>query len=60
MFPHTVNTHLTSIFRKLSVTSRVHLARPVLAQVYVEAAGPALSAGSAPRGRRRPGRSRCG
>ncbi|MFH8987803.1 helix-turn-helix transcriptional regulator [Streptomyces sp. NPDC017940] len=30
--PHTVNTHLSSIFRKLSVHSRVHLARIVLAQ----------------------------
>ncbi|GHH52635.1 helix-turn-helix transcriptional regulator [Streptomyces candidus] len=30
--PHTVNTHLASIFRKLSVRSRVHLARIVLAQ----------------------------
>ncbi|MFH8841832.1 ATP-binding protein [Streptomyces sp. NPDC017868] len=30
--PHTVNTHLASIFRKLSVRSRVHLARIVLAE----------------------------
>ncbi|MDX2293506.1 MULTISPECIES: helix-turn-helix transcriptional regulator [Streptomyces] len=30
--PHTVNTHLVSIFRKLSVRSRVHLARVVLAE----------------------------
>ncbi|MGW7413456.1 helix-turn-helix transcriptional regulator [Streptomyces sp. NPDC054863] len=30
--PHTVNTHLASIFRKLSVRSRVHLARMVLAE----------------------------
>ncbi|MFI6594750.1 ATP-binding protein [Nonomuraea sp. NPDC050536] len=30
--PHTVNTHLTSIFRKLSVTSRVQLARVVMAE----------------------------
>ncbi|MFF0749358.1 AAA family ATPase [Streptomyces sp. NPDC004267] len=30
--PHTVNTHLSSIFRKLSVRSRVHLARIVLAE----------------------------
>ncbi|WSL15076.1 AAA family ATPase [Streptomyces sp. NBC_01283] len=30
--PHTVNTHLASIFRKLSVRSRVHLARLVLAE----------------------------
>ncbi|MEU1076153.1 AAA family ATPase [Streptomyces sp. NPDC005878] len=30
--PHTVNTHLASIFRKLAVRSRVHLARIVLAQ----------------------------
>ncbi|MFI5679049.1 helix-turn-helix transcriptional regulator [Streptomyces cellulosae] len=30
--PHTVNTHLASIFRKLSVRSRVQLARIVLAQ----------------------------
>ncbi|MEV6246453.1 AAA family ATPase [Streptomyces sp. NPDC051742] len=30
--PHTVNTHLASIFRKLSVRSRVHLARVVLAE----------------------------
>ncbi|MFF4012658.1 AAA family ATPase [Streptomyces sp. NPDC001717] len=30
--PHTVNTHLSSIFRKLSVRSRVHLARFVLAE----------------------------
>ncbi|MEV5971658.1 AAA family ATPase [Streptomyces sp. NPDC051921] len=30
--PHTVNTHLTSIFRKLSVRSRVHMARIVLAE----------------------------
>ncbi|WP_030559299.1 helix-turn-helix transcriptional regulator [Streptomyces aureocirculatus] len=30
--PHTVNTHLASIFRKLSVHSRVHLARIVLAE----------------------------
>ncbi|MEV7568594.1 helix-turn-helix transcriptional regulator [Streptomyces tanashiensis] len=30
--PHTVNTHLASIFRKLSVNSRVHLARIVLAE----------------------------
>ncbi|MER5731235.1 AAA family ATPase [Streptomyces sp. NPDC002138] len=29
---HTVNTHLASIFRKLSVRSRVHLARIVLAE----------------------------
>ncbi|MGW4161544.1 helix-turn-helix transcriptional regulator [Streptomyces sp. NPDC004788] len=30
--PHTVNTHLASVFRKLAVRSRVHLARIVLAQ----------------------------
>ncbi|MGW8359080.1 helix-turn-helix transcriptional regulator [Streptomyces wedmorensis] len=30
--PHTVNTHLSSIFRKLAVRSRVHLARIVLAE----------------------------
>ncbi|MET9700396.1 AAA family ATPase [Streptomyces sp. NPDC006529] len=30
--PHTVNTHLASIFRKLSVRSRVQLARIALAQ----------------------------
>ncbi|MBP0453511.1 AAA family ATPase [Kitasatospora sp. RG8] len=30
--PHTVNTHLASVFRKLSVHSRVHLARLVLAE----------------------------
>ncbi|MFF9852267.1 AAA family ATPase [Streptomyces litmocidini] len=30
--PHTVNTHLASIFRKLSVRSRVHLARIVLVE----------------------------
>ncbi|MGW0549607.1 ATP-binding protein [Streptomyces altiplanensis] len=30
--PHTVNTHLASVFRKLSVRSRVHLARIVLAE----------------------------
>ncbi|MGW0748016.1 ATP-binding protein [Streptomyces sp. NPDC002587] len=30
--PHTVNTHLASIFRKLSVRSRVQLARIVLAE----------------------------
>ncbi|WP_031007460.1 helix-turn-helix transcriptional regulator [Streptomyces sp. NRRL F-5727] len=30
--PHTVNTHLASIFRKLDVRSRVHLARIVLAE----------------------------
>ncbi|MFC7640562.1 response regulator transcription factor [Streptosporangium lutulentum] len=30
--PHTVNTHVTSIFRKLSVTSRVQLARAVMAE----------------------------
>ncbi|MFD8634127.1 AAA family ATPase [Streptomyces sp. NPDC059533] len=30
--PHTVNTHLSSVFRKLSVRSRVHLARIVLAE----------------------------
>ncbi|MER5202383.1 AAA family ATPase [Streptomyces sp. NPDC002825] len=30
--PHTVNTHLASIFRKLAVRSRVHLARIVLAE----------------------------
>ncbi|MFE3769580.1 LuxR C-terminal-related transcriptional regulator [Streptomyces sp. NPDC059122] len=30
--PHTVNTHLASIFRKLSVHSRVRLARIVLAE----------------------------
>ncbi|MFC0601670.1 helix-turn-helix transcriptional regulator [Streptomyces palmae] len=35
--PHTVNTHLASIFRKLSVHSRVHLARLVLAQTGTEA-----------------------
>jgi DNA-binding CsgD family transcriptional regulator len=28
--PHTVNTHLTSVFRKLSVNSRVQLARMVM------------------------------
>lgn len=31
--PHTVNTHVTSIFRKLSVTSRVQLARVVLTEI---------------------------
>nr|WSX47833.1 AAA family ATPase [Streptomyces sp. NBC_00974] len=30
--PHTVNTHMASIFRKLSVRSRVHLARIALAE----------------------------
>ncbi|MFJ7958925.1 ATP-binding protein [Streptomyces sp. NPDC096319] len=30
--PHTVNTHLASVFRKLSVRSRVHMARIVLAE----------------------------
>ncbi|MFF3396227.1 ATP-binding protein [Streptomyces sp. NPDC002669] len=30
--PHTVNTHLASIFRKLAVRSRVHLARIALAE----------------------------
>ncbi|WP_030313300.1 helix-turn-helix transcriptional regulator [Streptomyces flavochromogenes] len=30
--PHTINTHLASIFRKLGVRSRVHLARIVLAE----------------------------
>ncbi|AXE80725.1 ATP-binding protein [Streptomyces atratus] len=30
--PHTVNTHLASIFRKLAVSSRVHLARIALAE----------------------------
>ncbi|MEV0505375.1 helix-turn-helix transcriptional regulator, partial [Streptomyces spectabilis] len=30
--PHTVNTHLASVFRKLSVTSRVQLTRLVLAE----------------------------
>ncbi|MFE6755796.1 ATP-binding protein [Streptomyces sp. NPDC057684] len=30
--PHTVNTHLASIFRKLAVRSRVHLARITLAE----------------------------
>ncbi|MEU7636038.1 LuxR C-terminal-related transcriptional regulator [Streptomyces sp. NPDC039016] len=30
--PHTVNTHLASIFRKLSVHFRVRLARIVLAE----------------------------
>ncbi|WP_329402822.1 ATP-binding protein [Streptomyces melanogenes] len=30
--PHTVNTHLAAIFRKLSVNSRVHLTRLVLAE----------------------------
>ncbi|MFI8825636.1 ATP-binding protein [Streptomyces sp. NPDC053431] len=34
--PHTVNTHLASIFRKLSVHSRVHLARIVLAEDEAE------------------------
>lgn len=29
--PHTVNTHLTSAFRKLSVNSRVQLANLVMA-----------------------------
>jgi DNA-binding CsgD family transcriptional regulator len=29
--PHTVNTHLTSVFRKLSVNSRVQLANLVMA-----------------------------
>ncbi|MER6705155.1 response regulator transcription factor, partial [Streptomyces fumanus] len=29
--PHTVNTHLSSVFRKLSVNSRVQLAHVVLA-----------------------------
>ncbi|MFD9592661.1 ATP-binding protein [Kitasatospora sp. NPDC059973] len=51
--PHTVSTHLTSIFRKLSVNSRVHLTRLVLAQADIEAAGPALSAHSAPGGKAR-------
>ncbi|GGR52463.1 LuxR family transcriptional regulator [Streptomyces roseolus] len=37
--PHTVNTHLASIFRKLSVRSRVHLARIVLTE---DDAGPAV------------------
>ncbi|MEV0536502.1 AAA family ATPase [Kitasatospora sp. NPDC050463] len=40
---HTVNTHLTSIFRKLSVNSRVHLTRLVLAQADAESAGPSAS-----------------
>ncbi|MFI8966399.1 AAA family ATPase [Streptomyces sp. NPDC053493] len=30
--PHTVNTHLASVFRKLAVNSRVHLTRIVLAE----------------------------
>jgi DNA-binding CsgD family transcriptional regulator len=29
--PHTVNTHLTSVFRKLAVSSRVQLANLVMA-----------------------------
>ncbi|MFE7547197.1 helix-turn-helix transcriptional regulator [Streptomyces gardneri] len=37
--PHTVNTHLASIFRKLSVRSRVHLARIVLAEGDAGTAG---------------------
>lgn len=36
--PHTVNTHLASIFRKLSVSSRVQLTRLVLAGADVEPA----------------------
>ncbi|MFF1799439.1 helix-turn-helix transcriptional regulator, partial [Kitasatospora sp. NPDC058263] len=51
--PHTVNTHLTSIFRKLSVNSRVHLTRLVLAQADAEPVGPAPSADSAPAGKAR-------
>ncbi|RSS76897.1 LuxR family transcriptional regulator [Streptomyces sp. WAC06614] len=39
--PHTVNTHLASIFRKLAVRSRVHLARIVLAEDDDGAAGDA-------------------
>ncbi|MFB7513201.1 AAA family ATPase [Streptomyces sp. NPDC056144] len=37
--PHTVNTHLASIFRKLAVRSRVHLARIVLAEDEAGASG---------------------
>ncbi|QGZ51710.1 AAA family ATPase [Streptomyces sp. QHH-9511] len=44
--PHTVNTHLASIFRKLSVNSRVHLTRLVLAEA--EADGPSGAANTAP------------
>ncbi|MER7406055.1 AAA family ATPase [Streptomyces sp. NPDC000070] len=36
--PHTVNTHLASIFRKLSVNSRVQLTRLVLAEADGESA----------------------
>ncbi|MER5361402.1 helix-turn-helix transcriptional regulator [Streptomyces sp. NPDC002785] len=36
--PHTVNTHLASIFRKLPVNSRVELTRLVPAEADVEPA----------------------
>ncbi len=39
--PHTVNTHLTAVFRKLSVTSRVQLTRVVLARGDAEREAPA-------------------
>ncbi|MDY0814555.1 ATP-binding protein [Kitasatospora purpeofusca] len=50
---HTVNTHLTSIFRKLSVNSRVRLTRLVLAQAGTDAAGPPRSPDPAPTGKAR-------
>ncbi|WP_307082755.1 response regulator transcription factor [Streptomyces canus] len=31
--PHTINTHLTPIFRKISVSSRVQLVHAVMAAV---------------------------
>ncbi|MEV7673977.1 AAA family ATPase [Streptomyces sp. NPDC088752] len=39
--PHTVNTHLTAVFRKLSVTSRVQLTHVVLARGDAEREAPA-------------------
>ncbi|MFJ3922258.1 AAA family ATPase [Streptomyces sp. NPDC090022] len=49
--PHTVNTHLASVFRKLSVSSRVDLTRFLLAQGETGAAGPAAPANTAPLGK---------